>query len=106
MAQRRILRAIFFKRKYDSLVKVLQQNKILSVFELYVVELIKELFRQFQKKSPTILLPQLETNGSRSITTRNQRNHSLPLAKGRTLIKRKCTLQKLQLVKSIQSFTI
>ena len=90
MAQRRILRAIFFKRKYDSLVNVLQQNKILSVFELYLVELIKELLRQFQKKSPTNFLPQLETNGSRSITTRYQRNHFLPLARGRTLIKRKC----------------
>ena len=90
MAQGRILRAIFFKRKYDSLVNVLQQNKILSVFELYLVELIKELLRQFQKKSPTNFLPQLETNGSRSITTRYQRNHFLPLARGRTLNKRKC----------------
>ena len=90
MAQRRILRAIFFKRKYDSLVNVLQKNNILSVFELYLVELIKELFKQFQNKSPTSFLPQLETNVSRSITTRYQKNHSLPLARGRTLIKRKC----------------
>ena len=88
MAQRRILRAFFFKRKYDYLVNVLQQNKIISVFELFLVELIKE--SKFQKKSPTNFLPQLETNVSRSITTRYQRNHSLPLARGRTLIKRKC----------------
>ena len=31
MAQRRILRPIFFKQKYDSLVNILQQNQFLSV---------------------------------------------------------------------------
>ena len=47
MAQRRILRAIFFKRKCNSLVNVLQQNKLLSVFELYLVDIIKALLGQF-----------------------------------------------------------
>ena len=69
MAQRRILRAIFFKRKYDSLVNIIQQNQILSVFELYLVELIRELLRQF-KKYPTIFLPQLKLIVNRSITTK------------------------------------
>ena len=88
MTQRRILRVIFFKRKYYSLVDTLQHNQILSVFELYLVELIEKLFRQFQK-NPTIFLPQLEFTVISSITTRFQRSHSLPLARGRTLIKRK-----------------
>ena len=44
--QRRILRAIFFKTKMDSLSDVLADNKILTVFELFILEIIRELFRE------------------------------------------------------------
>ena len=74
MAQRRVLRAFFFKPKYD-LVNVLQQNELLFVFEFYIVALIKQLFRHFQKKFS-------------ASTTRFRKNYSLPLARGRTLIQK------------------
>ena len=45
-AQRRILRAIFIKKKFDSLPDLLRTDEILTVFELFVLENIKELFRQ------------------------------------------------------------
>ena len=56
MAQRRILRGIFFKKKYDSISNILRRNGVLTVFELYIVEVMKELFRQLQSKSPNLLL--------------------------------------------------
>ena len=43
-AQRRILRAIFFKKKFDSLRDILLDNKIFTVYELYTLEIVKELF--------------------------------------------------------------
>ena len=46
MAQRRTLRAVFFKKKYDSLENILVQNKPFSVFELFLVEL-KEISDNF-----------------------------------------------------------
>ena len=50
-AQRRILRAIFFKKKFDSMVNLLADNKILNLFELLMVEVIQELFKQIRKES-------------------------------------------------------
>ena len=35
-----------FKQKIDSLQEILQRNKVLTVFELFLVENVKELFRQ------------------------------------------------------------
>ena len=43
MAQRRIMRAIFFKKKMDSITDVLREKRILTVYELYFAELLKEL---------------------------------------------------------------
>ena len=47
-AQRRILRAYIFRTKHDILKDILERNKILTVFELYTVELVKELFKQLR----------------------------------------------------------
>ena len=43
-AQRRILREIFFQKKFDSLRDILLDNKIFTVYELYTLEIVKELF--------------------------------------------------------------
>ena len=90
MAQRRILRAIFFKKKYDSLENILGQNKIFTVFELYLVELVKELFRQLQSQSPTNFLPEMNSIAVKKHVTRSKMKGFLPIIRGRTLMKRKC----------------
>ena len=48
-AQQRIIRAIFFKKKSDSLQEILQRSKILTVYEIFIVESVKELFRQLRQ---------------------------------------------------------
>ena len=53
--QRRILRAIFFK-KMILCKNVFAGNKILTVFELFMVEILRELFRQLRSESPRILV--------------------------------------------------
>ena len=50
--QRKIIRAIFFRKKYESLGLTLIDNKIYTVYELYVIELVKELFKQIRSESP------------------------------------------------------
>ena len=51
-AQRRILRAIFFRRKFDSLKNIWYEQKIQTVFEMYLTQLIKERFKQIKLESP------------------------------------------------------
>ena len=55
-AQRRILRAIFFMHRTDSLNEIITKEGVLTVFELFLVELIKELFKQIRLESPSQLL--------------------------------------------------
>ena len=38
MAQRRNIRAILFKKKYDSLQDILRQTELNTVFELFIVD--------------------------------------------------------------------
>ena len=52
MAQRRINRAIFFKKKMDSITDVLREKGISTACELYFAELLKELFRQLWSEAP------------------------------------------------------
>ena len=57
--QRKIIRAIFFRKKYESLGLTLFDNKIHTVYELYVIELVKELFKQIRSESPLqYIIPQ------------------------------------------------
>ena len=70
MAQRRILRAFFFKKNYDSEL-FLFKTKIFTVFELFL-ELVKEFFRQLQSQSPTKFLPEMNSNAdSKPVTMCN-----------------------------------
>ena len=61
--QRRILRAIFFKKKFDPLESVFADNKVLTGFEFFLVEILKEFFRQLEYESPrTVLQPSENLN--------------------------------------------
>ena len=51
-AQRRILQAIFFRNKYDSVGFFFERNKISTVFEIYLMELFAEVFKQLRTESP------------------------------------------------------
>ena len=51
-AQRRILRAIFFRNKYDSVGFIFERNKFSTVFEIYLMELFAEVFKQLRTESP------------------------------------------------------
>ena len=53
-AQRRILRAIFFRQNFDSLDNIWYEHKFQAVFELYISELIKEMFKQIRLESPVL----------------------------------------------------
>ena len=81
-AQRRILRAIFFKKKFDFLHDLLRTNKILTVFELFVLENIKELFRP---KSFIVL----DANDVGTYTTRWNMKKWMPAQYSRTVLKRR-----------------
>ena len=67
-ALRRILRAIGLKKKRDLMVNVLADHKILNVFELFMVEVIQELFKQIRKESSLEL--SLTFTTGKSINTR------------------------------------
>ena len=86
-AQRRILRPFFFKKKFDSMVNVLADNKILNVFELFMVEVIQELFKQIRKESSLEL--SLTFTTGKSISTRRAVKGFLDVPCSRTIVKRK-----------------
>ena len=76
MAQRRIMRAIFFEKKMDSITDVFREKGILTSYDLYFAELLKELFRQLQCEAPNTYLP--ETLEGNSTDTRGTTKASLP----------------------------
>ena len=86
-AQERILRAIFFKNKIDSMVNVLADHKILNVFELFIVEVFQELFKQSRKES-SLELSLTFTTGE-LINTRRVVKGLLDVPYSRTNVKRK-----------------
>ena len=51
-AQRRILRVTFYEKRCDYLQNIYKRHNILTVYELYVVELGRELFRHLRGKLP------------------------------------------------------
>ena len=51
-AKRRILRAIFCRNKYESIEQLFEKTNILTVFELYNMEVCREIFKQLKSESP------------------------------------------------------
>ena len=89
-AQRRILMAIIFMHRTDSLNEIFttETEAVLTVFELFLVELIKELFKQIRLESPSQLL-KLGNKPENIHVTRFRRNQLLPSLYSRTTLKRK-----------------
>ena len=87
-AQRRILRAIFFKTKFDSLHDLLRTNEILTVFELFIFENIKELFRQLRSEAPKSFI-MLDSNDMGTYTTRWNMKKLIPAQYSRTVLTRR-----------------
>ena len=87
MAQRGIMSAFFFKIKMDSITNVLREKGSLTVYELYLAELLKELFRQLWSEAPNTYLP--KTLESKSTNTRGKTKGLLPSIYSRTLTKKK-----------------
>ena len=69
------------------MVNVLADNKILNVFELFMVEVIQELFKQIRKESSLELSPTFTTG--KSISTRRAVKGFLDVPCSRTIVKRK-----------------
>ena len=61
-AQRRIFRAMYFKKQTDSLLYVMEENQLQTVFELYINELLHELINEIRENSAfNFLIPQKYT---------------------------------------------
>ena len=86
MAQGRIMRAIFFKKKMDSITDFLREKGILTVYELYLAKFLIELFRQLWSEAPNTYLP--ETLESNSTNTRGKTKGLLPSIYSWTLNKK------------------
>ena len=52
MCQRKTLRALFYRKRTDSLQQYYRKHKILTVFDLYFLELLKEIVEEIAKRSP------------------------------------------------------
>ena len=72
-AQRRIIRAIFFKKRSESISNLLLENKILTVFELYIEELVKELFKQLRNETPQKIFPEKVAEKNKPTTRWSQK---------------------------------
>ena len=86
-AQRRIIRAIFFKQKQHSLTDIIDTYHIHTVFDLYVLEVFKEVFKQIRLESPLHFL-QVEKEQTK-LKNRFSEKGLLPKAYCRTVTKQK-----------------
>ena len=70
----------------DSITDVFREKGILTVYELYFAELLKEMFKQLRSEAPNIYPP--ETLESNSTDTRGKTKGLLPSISSRTLTKK------------------
>ena len=47
-AQRRIIRAIFFKKPQNSFCEILTKYNIFNIYELYIIEVVNEVLKQLK----------------------------------------------------------
>ena len=80
------MRAFLFQKKIESMVNVLADHKILNVFELFIVEVIQELFKQIRKESSLELSLTFTTGKSKN--TRRTIKGLLDVPYSRTIVKR------------------
>ena len=86
MAQRRILRAMFFGKKYESLQDIFIRKQISTAFELYVREISREFSSQLLSGSPVTFLSKGYVN---KYDTRSARKRHLQTSYCRTVTKPK-----------------
>ena len=92
--QRRILRAIFFRKRQDSLQEILAVNKINTVYELFLNEVVSEVFKEMRSDSPLKLLDFEKLPKSNTTTRWNSKGVFAPIA-SRTVVKKKCLANSL-----------
>ena len=82
ICQKRILRTIFFKRKYDHITTKFNDLGIDTVHEIYLTQLFKETIFQYLKRSPLDFLN--VSNYSNKRNTRSTSNGMIPFYRYRT----------------------
>ena len=90
MAQRRIIRAIFFKKKGDSIRDILRDTEVNTVFELFIVDVFREIFSQLRSDEKTNLITKLgQSKSTPRYETRRSKEAFLPVSMNRTRTKYK-----------------
>ena len=56
-AQRKIFRAILYQIQWDTLQDVYTKHKFFTVYEMFIVEEVKEVFKQLRLESPKNNIP-------------------------------------------------
>ena len=87
MAQRRIIRAILFKKKFDSLQNILHQTTLNTVFELFIQDVFREIFNQLRSNGTSKLSKLIAEWKQRK--TRGSMKGLLPIPYSRTKSKSK-----------------
>ena len=85
--------SFFFKKKFDSLHDLLRTNEILTVFELFIFENIKEL----NSEAPKFFI-RLDANDVGTFTTRWNMKKLMPAQYSRTVLKRRFLENFLRLI--------
>ena len=62
--QKRILREIFFKRRYASIEEIMDENKLHTVFDLYFFEMLRYLFMELRSGKKNSFLSQIYSQKS------------------------------------------
>ena len=99
-AQRRILRAIFSIKIFDSLRDFYQQPKIVTIYEMFIIKIFREIGNEMRSKTPLDFRD--EMNNRDMYETRRSVKGLLPITYSRTVTKsislKKRSTQRLQLV--------
>ena len=96
--QKRILRAIFFKRRYESIKEIMDENKLLTVFDLYFFDMFKYLFMELRSDRKNGFLSQIYSQKS-GPCTRSKTKGLIKVAKFSTTAK-----QRSLTVRIVQAF--
>ena len=87
--ERRILRSILLRKRQDSLQEKLAVNKITTVYQLFMNEVVSEFFKEMRYNSPLKLLDFEKLLKSNTTTRWNSKGVFSPIV-SRTIAKKKC----------------
>ena len=66
--QRRNIRAIFYKKRFESITNILLENKVFTVYALYMEESVKELFKELRHETPLKYLVEINAQSNKPST--------------------------------------